>query len=188
MRSWKNIEKDLDGKTTPPIELRMLRVDGTSIIVEGRGVKTTINGKPAIQVALRDITERKKAEDALRESEERLRSTFASMEDLVFNLDNHGIFVDPYNPVLSNLYIRPEQFIGKSFRDVLPTELSEQIQKAITDVKNTGATHQIEYILPIRDKPVWFNAKISPRYSLKGTFNGVTVVARNITDSKTFEY
>jgi PAS domain S-box-containing protein len=62
--------------------------------------------------------------------------------------------------------------------------LSEQIQKAITDVKNTGAIHQIEYILPIRNKPAWFNAKISSRYSLKGTFNGVTIVVRNITDSK----
>ena len=41
----KNIKKDLGGKTTPPIELRMLRVDGTSITVEGRGVKTTINGE-----------------------------------------------------------------------------------------------------------------------------------------------
>jgi len=30
----KNIEKDLIGGITPPIELRMLRVDGTSVIVE----------------------------------------------------------------------------------------------------------------------------------------------------------
>ena len=38
----------------------MIRIDGTSIIVEGRGVKTTIDGKPAVQVAIRDITERKR--------------------------------------------------------------------------------------------------------------------------------
>jgi len=61
----KNITIDLEGKTSPPIELRMLRIDGTSVIVEGRGVKTTINGKPAIQVAIRDITERKRAEDQI---------------------------------------------------------------------------------------------------------------------------
>ncbi len=35
----KNIKNDLIGKTTPPIELRMLRVDGTRIIVEGPGSK-----------------------------------------------------------------------------------------------------------------------------------------------------
>lgn len=180
----KNIEKDLTGDISNPMELSMTRLDGTLVIVEGRGVRTFIEGRPAVQVAIRDITERKKADDALRESEERLRSTFASMDDLVFNLDNNGIFVEPCNPVMGNLYASPEQFMGKSFRDVLPKELSEQIQKAITDVKNTGATHQIEYVLPITDKPAWFNAKISPRYSLKGTFNGATIVVRNITDSK----
>jgi PAS domain S-box-containing protein len=50
----KNIENDLAGEITPPVELHMLRVDGTSVIVEGRGVKTTIGGKPAIQVAMRE--------------------------------------------------------------------------------------------------------------------------------------
>jgi PAS domain S-box-containing protein len=50
----KNIEKDLGGEITLPMELQMLRVDGTSVIVEGRGVRTFIDGKPAIQVALRE--------------------------------------------------------------------------------------------------------------------------------------
>ncbi len=58
----KNIEKDLKGETTSPTELDMLRLDGTTIIAEGRGVKTTFNGKPAIQVAIRDITEHKRVE------------------------------------------------------------------------------------------------------------------------------
>ncbi len=50
----KNIEKDLYEETTPPLELHMIRADGATVIVEGRGVKTTINGKPAIQVAIRE--------------------------------------------------------------------------------------------------------------------------------------
>ncbi len=50
----KNMEKDLGGEITLPIELHMLRIDGTSVIVEGRGVRTLIDGKPAIQIALRE--------------------------------------------------------------------------------------------------------------------------------------
>lgn len=50
----KNMEKDLGGEITLPIELRMRRTVGTSVIVEGRGVRTSIDGKPAIQIALRE--------------------------------------------------------------------------------------------------------------------------------------
>ena len=75
-----NIEKDLGGNTTPSIELQLLRGDGRSVIVEGRGVKTMINGKPAIQVAIRDITERKRIEKELRESEEKHRNPYRTGE------------------------------------------------------------------------------------------------------------
>jgi PAS domain S-box-containing protein len=50
----KNMENDLDREITLPIGLHMLRIDGTSVIVEGRGVRTFTDGKPAIQMALRD--------------------------------------------------------------------------------------------------------------------------------------
>jgi PAS domain S-box-containing protein len=83
----KNIEKDLIGNITPPIELHMLRIDGASIIVEGRGVKTTIDGKPAVQVAIRDITERKRGEEALRESEGKLNAMLQSVPDIMSMMD-----------------------------------------------------------------------------------------------------
>jgi len=131
-----------------------------------------------------DITEQKHAEEALRESEERLRSTIASIDDMIFTLDENGIFIDSYHPVMANLYAMPDQFIGKSFRDVLPEDLGLQIQKAIDNVKISGITQQVEYCLPLHGKHVWFNAKISARYSAKGIFSGITCVARDITERK----
>lgn len=72
----KNSDRDISGETTPPMELQMLRVDGSPVVVEGRGVSTSIDGKPAVLVAVNDITQRHEAALALRKSEERYRSVF----------------------------------------------------------------------------------------------------------------
>ena len=53
-----NIAKDLEGAVTPSMVLQMSRVDGSPLVVEGRGVATTIDGKPSVLVAINDITER----------------------------------------------------------------------------------------------------------------------------------
>ncbi|MCK9590664.1 MAG: PAS domain S-box protein [Methanoregula sp.] len=125
----KNIEKDLGGDITPPMELHMLRVDGTSIIVEGRGVKTNIDGKPAVQVAIRDITERKRVEEALRESEEKYR-TFVDRANDVICVIQDGI-VKICNPRLPEFWGGSvEEIQGKPFINFIhPDALSEIIDR-----------------------------------------------------------
>ena len=71
-----SITQDLAGKTTPPMELQILRIDKKRVMVEGRGVSTFIDGRPAVLVAINDITERYRAGLALKESEERYRAIF----------------------------------------------------------------------------------------------------------------
>ena len=71
-----SITRDLAGETTLPMELQILRVDEKPVVVEGRGVSTFINGRPAVLVALNDITERYQAGLALQKSAERYRSVF----------------------------------------------------------------------------------------------------------------
>jgi PAS domain S-box-containing protein len=67
-----NIESDLKGEISPSIELQMCRLDGKLITVEGRGVKTLFKGRDAVQVAIRDITERRSMENAIREASRKL--------------------------------------------------------------------------------------------------------------------
>jgi len=71
-----NITRDLAGETSPPMELKILRIDKKPVMVEGRGVATFIDGSPAVLVALNDITERYLAGLSIKKSEERYRSVF----------------------------------------------------------------------------------------------------------------
>ena len=85
-----------------------------------------------VLVHTEDVTERTRAEEALRESEERLRSIIASMDDLVFVLDREQRFVAFYQPNRrSTLYATPEEFMGRKLRDVLPTSVVDSSQLAI---------------------------------------------------------
>ncbi|MCC6491161.1 MAG: PAS domain S-box protein, partial [Candidatus Hydrogenedentes bacterium] len=65
----------------PIWETRMIALDGTIVPVETTAAPVMFGGKPALQVVVRDITTRKHAETALRESEERLRSLGDNIPD-----------------------------------------------------------------------------------------------------------
>ncbi len=69
---------DQPGHTTPRREQKIVRLDGTVIDVEATGTSITLRGKPAVQVILRDITERKQAE---REREEWNRTLEQKVEE-----------------------------------------------------------------------------------------------------------
>ncbi|MDV2482132.1 PAS domain S-box protein [Methanoculleus sp. Wushi-C6] len=64
--------RDLLGEETPLVEIPILRPDGTTVPVEGRGTRTLFEGRPAVQVVVRDVTYRKQAEERLQASNRHL--------------------------------------------------------------------------------------------------------------------
>jgi PAS domain S-box-containing protein len=62
-----------DGERSELSEQKLLRFDGREIDAEVTGTPTTYQGKPAVQIIIRDITARRLAEKEIRESEERYR-------------------------------------------------------------------------------------------------------------------
>jgi PAS domain S-box-containing protein len=138
----------------------------------------------------RDITELKKAEEELRTSEERLKSTFASMSDMIFSHDMDGVFTEYHSPPGGeSLYAPPEIFLGKRFVEVLPPHVSKLVEKAIVKVQKTGLVQHLEYPLTVgeNEEEGWFTAKISGRKGADGELVGYTGVVRNITERKRME-
>lgn len=72
------------------MEEKLVRPDGEVIDVEIAGMPVIYNGEKAIQVVLRDISERKRAEEERRESEKRYRTLFEQADDAILVLDAEG--------------------------------------------------------------------------------------------------
>jgi len=75
----------LMGRSLPPVEETIVGLDGTTTHVEVTSALLEDSRDQAIQVIARDITERKRAESALRESEERLSLAFAGAQEGVWD-------------------------------------------------------------------------------------------------------
>ncbi len=75
-------EKILNGENLDPIYEKMLRIDGTEVMVEAKGVLTHLEGKPVIQTTIRDVSQRIKAENEIKKSHDEIRKLAIHLQNL----------------------------------------------------------------------------------------------------------
>lgn len=97
--SLSRIDQVIHGRVTlPPEEQRRMRIDGRIINVEVRHTFIQWNSKPAALTVLRDLTERKRAEYALQETERRYLTIAGNLPGAVYQrvMYPDGTIVYPY--------------------------------------------------------------------------------------------
>jgi signal transduction histidine kinase len=109
-----------------------------------------------------------------------LQGVLGTFPDLYFWLTPEGIFLRYY--AKDKLLMPPNQFLGKSIRDVMPPDVSAPVMKAIERSVATNETVEVEYYLQINGVSDWFEGRF------KRLDNGqVLVVIREITARKATE-
>jgi PAS domain S-box-containing protein len=79
-----------------------------------RSILFSFEGEPASLVVISDITERKRAEDALRESEASYRGLFNTIQQAIYLLDRDGKFVDVNDGAVAMYGYTREEFVGRT--------------------------------------------------------------------------
>ncbi len=165
-----------------PFEAVGLKKDGTTFIGEVSAKSIIYQGRTARVAGLRDITARKLAENALRQSEARNRAFLNAIPDLIFRLNREGIYLDCHAENVSDLVVPAHELLGKKVPEILPAPLAQLIEQHIAQAHSTGLIQTLEYELPINDQSRYWEARI-----VACGDDEVLVIVRNITERKRAE-
>lgn len=169
------------------IEKRYIHKDGHEIWVHLNVVAYRDENGNILRTsaAIADITERKKAEADRRRYDQELKSIFDALPDFYFHLGADGTILSYHaNPAAAEeLYVPPEQFLGRRMIDVLPSGLGELFAAKLKKQRNSGNIVTFEYQLSKPGGELYYEARLASI----GDSGDVIVLVRNIVERKQLE-
>ncbi len=130
----------------------------------------------------RDVSDRKEAEAALKDSETRNQALLNAIPDLMFRLSRQGTFLD-FRARAQDLLMKPEEIIGTNLaQSTMPPPVVSLIKKAISQALATGEVQSIEYSLPLPDRLHYYEARLA-----ESGLDEVVAMVRDITERKQVE-
>ena len=131
-----------------------------------------------------NITERKHTEEFITESNRQLKALVTSLDDIVFEVDAQGTYLNVWTADESLLSEPKAELLGKQIEDTLQKETAVSIMEATQRVLKTNHVEEMEYPLILPSGLHWFLARISPITSPNGNSQTVSMLVRDITERK----
>lgn len=131
-------------------EQKYIKLDGSILDVETQAKSIRFNNNTATLVMMSDITERKKAEKALEESERLFRKLFEESSDAILLIDETDVFVECNQAGLDLLKMTRDQFLFCSPHSISPEfqpngETSKEAVKKVIDLAYKNGLHRFEW-------------------------------------------
>lgn len=160
--------------------------DGSAINVEISSSIVDLK-KGIMQSIVSNITERKKMEKSLRESEEKFRTFMETANDLMYITDEDGNFIYVNESMVNALGYSREEIIGMPFHEILDKESLEDSRIRRQQFIDSGEDiHQLVWETKTRKK-IDGEMKAVAIYDNEGKFRGIRGVFRDITDRRKIE-
>ncbi len=154
LEHWRDLNRDPDKfPWYEPIELHMLRRDGEKIWIEERAWPVYDDAGNLIEVEgiVRNITERKRAEEALRTSEKQFRILYEYAPVPYQSLDADGNIIIVNQAWLDLLGYEQHEVIGKHISNFIEPSSIQTLTYNFPRFKARGEVHDVEFNLVRRD-------------------------------------
>jgi PAS domain S-box-containing protein len=185
------LQANREGRSTGPDEIDLIGKEGRLIPVE---INTTVvqqMGQKIILAFVRDITERKRAKEALESERTLLRNLIDNVPDRIYAKDSEGRFIICNEAMIRRMgKTSMTELAGKSDFDLLPPEMAQQFYVDEQAIIRSG-TPMINREEPLTTEggtiTRWNLATKVPLLDKQGNRIGIVGVGREITDRKQAE-
>ena len=163
----------------------LIRIDGTEIAIDDSGAPIRDKDREIQGVVLvfRDITERRRAEEELNESEKRFRLALKNAPITVAAQDLDLRFIWAYN----QRTVRPEEVVGKTDNDIFIPEDAERLIALKSWVIENGKELREQIWLTRNGKPMFLEVYLEPNRDAAGAVTGIGIATLDLTAQKNVE-
>jgi PAS domain S-box-containing protein len=172
----------VSGTIGEEVAVEALKSGAQDFLVKGRLARLV----PAIERELREVESRRRqrrAEEALRASEERFRTLVESMQDIVFTIDSEGRHDGVFGRWLEREGLSPDRFLGRTFGEILGADAARPHERAIARAL-AGESVVYEWSHETPGGTRHFQTSLAPRRDAHGAVLGVVGVGRDLTDER----
>jgi PAS domain S-box-containing protein len=188
-RATANLRRTFQEGSVRNIEYTLIKKDGSRFIGElNAALIKDGRGEPeGFLATVRDITEHKRAGEALRASEARYRTLAESAQESIFIINrNYQIeYVNPFGARL--LGGDPEAFINKKLSGLFPDSYFKRQKKNLREVFETGNAVYIEDASVFQNRELWLGTRLVPLKNPAGEVENILGIARDNSERKAAE-